>query len=1236
MRKLLIGLAVLVVVIVAAAFVGPLFVPADSIKGDIAREVAKATGRNLAIDGSLKFRILPAPGVSATGVRLSNAADGSAPDMLRLKAAAVEVALFPLITGNIQVSRIVLSEPDILLEQYADGTNNWTFTPAPETASSEPGGGGDAATGAEDTQAPAVRFDNVVIEGGTLVYRTPDSTERVENINVRLGAASLKGPFRANGNVNARGVSIGLDAAIGEFVDDRATPVNLKISTGGAEIGYSGVLAGAPDAARLSGQVDVRAEDLSALVAAFSNGPAPALLMGKPLEINGTLAASQTSVSIDNLAFRLGDDSATGAVNVTLGDIPKAALVLNLNQLDLDRLLAAAPKARAGGGDSNDGPSARKNSAVGKAAQGASTPGAGFALPRGFSATLETKIDAVVYRGGVVRQVLLNTELADGSLTISQAAAQFPGGANASVVGFVSTAESLPKFEGQAELSADDFRAFLQWAGVDASSVPQDRLRKMAGSTSINATPENVTLTDIDVSVDVSRLRGGIAIAVRERLGFGIGLSLDKVNIDAYLPAPAAQSAAKPGPTSGRPAANASAKPAGGGKAPAGKAGGSGLAALDTFDAIFQLKVGDVVFRDQRLSDINLDSTLQGGSLELRDLSVASLAGAKASVKGRVDGLASAPKADVTISLDARDGDRLLALAGVDAPTKLGATKLNGSLRGDLQDLNVDLTLNAMGASMRTAGSLGVLAVPPRYDMQLDVKHPDAAKFAARIRGEDVAGGPKLGALAASASLRGDLTASDIDTKIEVGPGEITARGRLTNLAAGSPLGNLAINASHPDMVAFARLIAPDYSPSKPDLGSFALKTNLALAANTMSLANLEGNAGPVGFKGSANIDTDGPRPRVVATLDTGAIVVDWFLPVQKGSGSAASNARPGGAPGAEAGRGSAKPAGNKRWSREPIELSGLRVADADIKLSAPAITYTNIRVDQPRLAIKLDDGVLDLTELSGKAFGGGFSMTGQVAASDVPTMRYVMRVENADAAKFLGKGASGERGVMSVLDLLFPVSSVKLASGRLGADLDVTSRGRSEFEMISNLAGKGAMRFTDAVVEGVDVCQISNQLDRLNGIEGFLGLASSGRGGQTKIANFDGRFVLAKGIATLPQQQINAECAAVAFSGTTNLPEWTVDIQARAGFPAHPEFAGVVVEQKGPLDAPNTRLVNVNEINQFIIGKAAGSVLRKLLPGASQEQTPPATDGGAPQPAPSGKPEDQFRNLLEGLIRGR
>src|SRR3546814_5603878 len=164
----------------------------------------------------------------------------------------------------------------------------------------------------------------------------------------------------------------------------------------------------------------------------------------------------------------------------------------------------------------------------------------------------------------------------------------------------------------------------------------------------------------------------------------------------------------------------------------------------------------------------------------------------------------------------------------------------------------------------------------------------------------------------------------------------------------------------------------------------------------------------------------------------------------------------------------------------------------------------------------------------------------------------------------------------MSAIDLRFPVASVKLVSGTLGADLDVATRGSSEYEMISNLAGNGAMRFTDAVVEGIDVCRISNRFDNLDGLEGLLGLALSAQGGQTRVAGFDGRFDIERGVATLPDQTIEADCADITISGTTDLPRWLGDLRARAVFPDHPEFPGIEVEQKGPLDAPSTRPVNL------------------------------------------------------------
>ena len=1218
MRKLLIGLGVLVVVLVGAAFAGPLFVPTESIKADIAAKVREATGRTLSIDGDLNLKLLPTPGVSASGVSLSNAALGGDAAMVHLEGATVRVALLPLLSGNVQVKQIVLRAPQILLETYADGSNNWTFKPEPDAASTNV-----AASGTDEASAssptPPIRFDDVLIVDGTVTYKTPDQSQRIEKLEMSLGAGSLLGPFRAEGTMMAKGFDIALSAGIGELVDDKATPINLRVETAGAKLSYSGVFSGASGSPRVSGQVEVRAEDLSAMIASMSDGPAPSALRGKPLELDGTVTATQEAVTINDLALRLGDDSATGAIDVTFGDATVANAVLNMSQLDLDRLLAET--------NGSEAPKATSGAAQKAAPKGsdAAAPSAGFVIPDGISASLETKIDAVVYRGGIVRQVFLNAELAQGTVNISRASAQLPGGSSTSLVGLLSPSDAGPSFDGQAEVSSDNFRALLQWAGVDVSTVPAERLRKMAGSVSVAATPENVTLTDIDVTVDVSRLRGGVAIAVRERPGFGVGLSLDKLNLDAYLPegtsAPSADSASAPA-TDGLATAPAS-KP---------KGASSGLAALNAFDAILQLKVGELVYRDQKLRGINLDSTLQGGTLELRDASVANLEGAKVSAQGQIEGLDDAPSADLTISVDAPNTDRLLALVNVDAPTKIGPGKLNGSFRGDLKNLAVNATVQALGASLKTTGTVAALATPPGYDLTLDLRHADASAFIARLGGDSGAKGVKTGALAAVVKLRGDFDSSEIDANIGVGDGKIVAKGRVENLVAGQPTGALTLDAAHPDMVSFVRTFMNDYRPALADAGPFSLKANVDMQPDVVALSKLEGRAGPVTYAGTARLGLAGERPDLTAELKTSEIIVDWFLPApskNKASGGKESGAKSTG--------GAAAPAsGSARWSREPLDVSALQAGNADIKLSAPAITYTDIRVDQPKLGVTVKNGVLNLTQLSGQAFGGGFNMTAQIADRDVPTMSYALDVDGADAAKFLGGAATGEdKGVMSALELLFPISSVKLVSGTLGADLNVSSRGRSEFEMISNLAGDGAVKFTNAVVDGVDVCRISNQLDNLDGLEGFLGLASSAQGGQTKIASFDGRFDIANGVATLPQQQLTAECAAVAFSGTTNLPKWLVNIRARAGFPAHPDFPGAVVEQKGSLDAPSTRLVNLNQINEFVASKAVGSVLRKLLPGGNQTQQPAAGGTTSSQPQPA-QPADQFKNLLEGLLKRR
>ena len=122
------------------------------------------TGRDLVIDGDISLSLLPSPTLSVSGVRLANLPGGSSPDMARLKSLDVHVALVPLLSSKIRVTRVTLIEPVVLLERLPDGRANWQFVP-PANAS---GAAGTASPGAADGPAAQISIDNFTIENSVI------------------------------------------------------------------------------------------------------------------------------------------------------------------------------------------------------------------------------------------------------------------------------------------------------------------------------------------------------------------------------------------------------------------------------------------------------------------------------------------------------------------------------------------------------------------------------------------------------------------------------------------------------------------------------------------------------------------------------------------------------------------------------------------------------------------------------------------------------------------------------------------------------------------------------------------------------------------------------------------------------------------------------------------------------------------------------------------------------------
>ena len=140
-------------------------------KPRIQAAVQAATGRALALDGPIGVKFSLVPTLTLDGVALANMPGGSRPQMATVRRVELELALLPLLSRRVEVRRLLLVGPDILLETDAGGQANWLFgQPAAPDAAPAPGAR-PAETAQRAGQRLGIDVHQVAIEDGKLAWR---------------------------------------------------------------------------------------------------------------------------------------------------------------------------------------------------------------------------------------------------------------------------------------------------------------------------------------------------------------------------------------------------------------------------------------------------------------------------------------------------------------------------------------------------------------------------------------------------------------------------------------------------------------------------------------------------------------------------------------------------------------------------------------------------------------------------------------------------------------------------------------------------------------------------------------------------------------------------------------------------------------------------------------------------------------------------------------------------------
>lgn len=387
MKRALAGLASLLFLLMAAAFVVPLLLPKDAIRAELISQIEERTGWRLRLDGPVGLSLLPGFRMSAENVGVSA---GEAGEILRAETVNFGLAWSGLFGGDIRLTHLRLDAPVVSVEIDENGRPNWTAGlstgaavatndstdtaaagfpadrwsaatqaiadsngEAPVQPAAEAGDqarvpaestdtGATAASVAADGMALArIGVDRLEITNGRLIYsdRRDGTRHEADNVNVVLSLPSLSGALALDGGLGYRGVAVTLAGTVEapmRLAGGGSSAVDLTLGGAGASAKISGELA-PQQASRL--RIAVEGEELGATLAALGSSlprePGP-------FRVTGDVTAGERAVEIHGLEAQLAGASLRSSATVALAGEPQVTGQLELADARLETLLSLA------------------------------------------------------------------------------------------------------------------------------------------------------------------------------------------------------------------------------------------------------------------------------------------------------------------------------------------------------------------------------------------------------------------------------------------------------------------------------------------------------------------------------------------------------------------------------------------------------------------------------------------------------------------------------------------------------------------------------------------------------------------------------------------------------------------------------------------------------------------------------------------------------------------------------
>ena len=1181
MNNVLLYLAGLVIVALAALFAVPYAIDWNSYRGVFEEEASRVLGREVRVGGKVALRLLPAPYVSIEKLRVAHDGTESGRPFFRAESFTLWLSVPPLLKGVVEAREVELTAPEFELALDANGRGNWSSIEiAPGSLPFLPG---------------QVAFQSVRLTGGKLGLWGPGGTElvRLEGIDGVFSADDLDGPFRFKGGVSWQGSK--RDVRISTAKRDNNGSLRFKtvvtVAGSGNTYSYDGSLSDGDRGLTFGGDMVAKIGTRSLVLfgteapagngdgrapeAAASPGASPPSTPALPtadgsIEVRSKISGTGKGVDLEDVVISVDRGGIpqliSGRAGASWSDRTKLEVTLASKWIDIDRLTssAEAPDPAA------PPPLERARALFDRLVD---------VLPETADTDVNLDIEQVGLGGDVVSGLAFYATRTGGVLKLEDVRAGLPGGTQVLLNGELTNGGGSRAFSGAMTLGGQSLMRFASWGFGETPFAKSRSDGPFSLEGQLVLSDAAVEITDASAELNGMPLTGSLSLGLGAERRVAVSLEGHRIDLRELWPG-------NPGLAGLRGLVFAGVV--------AGEAAPENTGKDDVThaprDVSVDIKAGELIDGDKRLSNAHVEVSVSGGRLSIPRLAFTSDTGLVVDLAGGATGVPGAPIGALRGVIDAPTAEAVRTLARLMetpaeasalveraaslAPWRAGSTFSFGERTASAVDVVLDGTIEGerMVVDLRFDGARTRWHEAPA-DVSVSIATRDVDRMLERIagirsaphgEGEAImpgtlflkaAGTPSEG-LVAVAELDAERLSLDFNGRLSA-PGltKLSAKGEV-KVAADDARGVLALTGVRlPEGAAGARIegtIAAALTDGVLTLAS----PDLSVAGTKLSgvVTLTPAASGPIGLEADLVADK-ADFPSLLRTLAgkvertaqaaTGRpVLVERFKRQAAGTDAAAP----------------LPVTATTIWPDAPFDFAVLDAVTGRVKASLRSLSLEpGVALKDARFDLALGDGKVKVERLEGAMLGGkaiaGFTLEKLAAGAKVDG-----KIDIAVSSTGSAESHGGDELVGDVAAL-----SLSFAGKALTPDA-----------LIGALAGTGELKLGDVSLKGVSPSSVSEVSGRAldgkvasSGPELAAELKAALASQELKIGQISVPVTIEDGGLKLSRVSIETPGGRAAFDTVLDLRSLTVDsewqIEGIAAARATPSVAEVAAVAAAP-----------------------------------------------------------------------